>query len=73
MEIDVMTVTEKPKPPYDMAKARSLMQECGRHVPLMRTEESPEDWEERISRFKQMSVDFMGFMVTPHSHFYILH
>ena len=50
MEIDVMTVTEKPKPPYDMAKARSLMQECGRHVPLMRTEESPEDWEERISR-----------------------
>ncbi|XP_076105175.1 uncharacterized protein LOC143073479 isoform X2 [Mytilus galloprovincialis] len=49
-EIDVCTVTEPSKPPYDTAKARSLMQECGRHVPLMRTEESPEDWEERISR-----------------------
>lgn len=65
VEVDVCSITEPSKPPYDMAKAKTLMQECGRHVPLMRTEESAEDWEERISRFKQMSVGFMGSMVTP--------
>lgn len=54
--IDIVDVPSKPLPPYDMAKARSLMHECDRHVNFARMEECPDDWEEHISRFKQTSV-----------------
>nr|XP_022339317.1 KAT8 regulatory NSL complex subunit 3-like isoform X1 [Crassostrea virginica] len=53
--IDIVDVPSKPLPPYDMAKARSLMHECDRHVNFARMEECPDDWEEHISRFKQTS------------------
>lgn len=54
--IDVVDAPAKPHPSYDMAKARSLMHECDRHVNFARMEECPDDWEEHISRFKQTSV-----------------
>lgn len=54
--IDVVDAPAKPHPSYDMAKARSLMHECDRHVNFARMEECPDDWEEQISRFKQTSV-----------------
>lgn len=48
--IDVVDAPAKPHPSYDMAKARSLMHECDRHVNFARMEECPDDWEEQISR-----------------------
>ncbi|XP_062578342.1 KAT8 regulatory NSL complex subunit 3-like isoform X1 [Saccostrea cucullata] len=50
--IDVVDTPSKPPPPYDMAKARSLMHECDRHVNFARMEECPDDWEEHITRFQ---------------------
>ncbi|XP_056004677.1 KAT8 regulatory NSL complex subunit 3-like isoform X5 [Ostrea edulis] len=48
--IDVVDAPAKPHPPYDMAKARSLMHECDRHVNFARMEDGPDDWEEHITR-----------------------
>lgn len=48
--IDIVDAPAKPTPSYDMAKARSLMHECDRHVNFARMEECPDDWEEHISR-----------------------
>ncbi|XP_064631563.1 KAT8 regulatory NSL complex subunit 3-like [Lineus longissimus] len=48
--IDVVNVPYKSTVPFDPAKARSVMNECERHVTFARTEECPDDWEEHITR-----------------------
>lgn len=71
--IDVVDAPAKPHPSYDMAKARSLMHECDRHVNFARMEECPDDWEEQISRFKQTSVILQAGPHPPHySHLIVL-
>ena len=37
--------------PYDIAKARSVMNECERHVNFARLEELPEDWDEKAHKY----------------------
>lgn len=39
-------------PPYDIAKAQQVMDECEKCVGFVRfQEEEPEDWEDAISRY----------------------
>lgn len=37
-------------PPYEMAKARSLMHECDRHVNFARADDCAEDAEDHVSK-----------------------
>ena len=45
--VDVVSYAPQNIAPYDIAKARSVMNECERHVNFARLEELPDDWEER--------------------------
>ncbi|PVD31036.1 hypothetical protein C0Q70_10313 [Pomacea canaliculata] len=49
-DIDVEEVTQAPTLHFDVAKARTLMNECERHASFARPDDQQEDWEEKLSK-----------------------
>ncbi|CAG9857675.1 unnamed protein product [Phyllotreta striolata] len=47
--IDIESEVEVPAPNYDVAKAKSLMEECEKHAFSIRAD-TEEDWEEKVSK-----------------------
>ncbi|XP_023933273.1 KAT8 regulatory NSL complex subunit 3 [Lingula anatina] len=50
MQVDVVNPSFQSAPIYDPVKARSVMNECERHVNFARMEEKPGDWEDTVTR-----------------------
>ncbi len=50
IEVDVDSVPSQAPLHYDINKARNVMQECERHVNLVRMDEGAEDWEDKVTR-----------------------
>lgn len=50
-DIDVEEVTQAPTLHFDVAKARTLMNECERHASFARPDDQQEDWEEKLSKW----------------------
>ena len=49
LPLDVVTVPSKLPPAYEVSKARSIMNECEKHVSGLR-DDSTEDCEDRVNR-----------------------
>ena len=49
-DIDVVGVPSQPLAPFDAVKAKSVMNECERHVGFARMDEGHEDWEEKVTK-----------------------
>lgn len=50
-ELDIESGVETPKPWYNLSKAQLLMDECRKHISLVRAEEGDITWEHRVDRF----------------------
>ena len=50
MPLDVVNPVKQPSVHYDMTKAKSVMNECERHVHFARMDECSEDWEDNITK-----------------------
>ena len=77
-DVDIETVEPERVPPYDQAKARSLMTECESNVNFARLQDVSEDWEERIANtrldyayffnllFECWEIGWLKWLMQPH-------